>query len=158
MHDERHVISLRKPVTPQEPPRTPEQLEVPKKQGSLRKYLYIVLGLGVVATIGAGVWKFQLFQKNLVSSTPDSQASAAQQNKEAADLVAQVGKLIQLPQGEVPTIATVSDPANLIDQDFFKQAKIGDKVLIYIEAKKAYLYRPSAHLLIEVAPITPEAQ
>lgn len=41
--------------------------------------------------------------------------------QETADLVAAVSKLIVLPDGEEPTVATVSDPEKLKDQPFFCQ-------------------------------------
>lgn len=73
--------------------------------------------------------------------------------EETANLVAQVGKLIVLPEGETPTIATVSDPEKLKDQPFFAKAKKGDKVLIYTNAKKALLYDEENNKIVEVAPI-----
>jgi hypothetical protein len=73
--------------------------------------------------------------------------------KETEDLVSQVSKLILLPKGEVPTIATVSDPDKLKDQEFFNKAKKGDKVLLYQGAKKAYLYDPVLNKVIEVSSI-----
>ncbi len=64
-----------------------------------------------------------------------------------------VGKLITLPTGETPSLATVSDVSKLQDQIFFKNAQDGDRVLIYTEAKKAILYRPSTNKVIDVAPV-----
>lgn len=81
-----------------------------------------------------------------------------EKSREAADLIKKVSVLITLPN-EVPSVATVADKSKLADQSFFKNAENGDKVLIYTEAKKAYLYRPSANKIIEVGPIninTPE--
>lgn len=72
---------------------------------------------------------------------------------ETASLVKKVGKLIELPISETPTIATVSDKTKLTGQQFFANAQNGDKVLIYSQAKKAILYRPSTNKIIEVAPI-----
>jgi hypothetical protein len=69
-------------------------------------------------------------------------------------LVAMVGKLVVLPENEQPTIATVGDVEKLKDQPFFKNAQVGDKVLIYNQAKKAVLYRPSENKIIELAPLT----
>ncbi len=69
-------------------------------------------------------------------------------------LLAEVGQLIALPEGETPTVATVSDPEKLKDQPFFAKAKVGDKVLIYTNARKAILYSPTDHKIIEVAPIS----
>lgn len=71
---------------------------------------------------------------------------------EANTLLEQVGKLMILPK-EVPTIATVSDVTKLKDQPFFTQAKNGDKVLIYVQAKEAILYRPDINKLVQVAPL-----
>lgn len=76
--------------------------------------------------------------------------------KEAVELVRRVGKLIILPEGEVPIAATVDDPEKLKDQLFFAKAKVGDKVLFYQEARKAYLYDPVADKILEVAPIVLE--
>ena len=73
--------------------------------------------------------------------------------EEVTTLVAQVGKLIVLPEGETPTLATVTDPKKLKDQSFFAKAQKGDKVLIYTNAKKAILYNPESNKIVEVAPI-----
>ncbi len=80
---------------------------------------------------------------------------------EVKKLVGEVGKLIDLPQGEDPTIATITDISKLSSQPFFARAKNGDKVLIYSQAKKAILYDPKAKKVIDVAPInigSPSAQ
>ncbi len=73
--------------------------------------------------------------------------------EEKADLLKTVSKLIQLPASEEPTIATVSDVEKIKDQPFFAKSQNGDKVIIYAQDKKAYLYRPSEKRLVDVAPI-----
>lgn len=73
--------------------------------------------------------------------------------KEVTDLVAKVGRLVVLPADEVPTVATVSDPEALKDQAFFATSVVGDKVLIYTQAKKAFLYSVAMDKIIEVAPL-----
>ncbi len=75
------------------------------------------------------------------------------QFEDNAKMIAEIGKLITLPEGETPTIATVSDLEKLSDQAFFANALLGDKVLIYTKARKAILYRPSEKKLIEVAEL-----
>lgn len=78
----------------------------------------------------------------------------AVRQEEAVALAAEVGEIMVLPQDEVPTIATVSDPSLLAGQPFFKDAKKGDKVLIYSQAGKAVLYDPVSKKIIGVAPIS----
>jgi len=68
-------------------------------------------------------------------------------------LISEVGKLMTLPMDEIPTVATVSDLEALKDEEFFVNAKIGDKVLIYNNAKQAILYDPIAKKIVNVAPI-----
>jgi hypothetical protein len=72
---------------------------------------------------------------------------------EVKKLVAEVGNLVLLPEGETPTIATVSDPEALKAQPFFVNSLKDDKVLIYTTAQKAILYRPSVGKIVQIAPI-----
>ncbi len=104
--------------------------------------------LGVLIVVVAGM-AFSLYRKS-IALRADPQLVA---QNELATLVARVGKLILLPEGETPVLATVEDPAKLKDQAFFAKAKVGDKVLLYQKMKKAYLYDPEANRIMEVAPI-----
>lgn len=61
-----------------------------------------------------------------------------------------IGKSIALPQGETPTIATVTNKNKLDDQPFFKQVENGDKILIYPRARQAILYRPSIGKVLDM--------
>lgn len=107
--------------------------------------LIIALGLG-----GFSFYQYQQSQTELKKLKADPQAAAREETKK---LVEQVGKLIDLPKGEDPTVATVTDASKVKDQAFFARAENGDKVLIYTKAKKAILYRPSTNKVIEVAPV-----
>jgi hypothetical protein len=61
---------------------------------------------------------------------------------------------MELPVGETPTVATISDKEKLKDQPFFKMAENGDILFAYTTAMQAILYRPSTNKIINVAPIT----
>ena len=91
-----------------------------------------------------------MLYKKLRVLKQNPQMLAQEENKA---LVAKVGQLIVLPEGEEPTVATVNEPEKLKDQPFFANAKQGDKVLIYTKAKKAILYRTAENKIVEVAPV-----
>ncbi len=111
-----------------------------------QKLMTVVLPIvAIVALALAGY-----FYSQIRSLKQDPQVVA---QKEVAELVAKVGKLLILPTGETPTLATVSDPEALKDQPFFTSAQKGDKVLIYAQAKKAILYSVTLNKIIDVAPL-----
>lgn len=116
------------------------------QNASSKKTLPIILGVFLVITlIGAGY-----LYKQLDTYKSDPKAIL---NQEATDLVQKVGKILVLPTGEQPTIATVTDVEKLRSQPFFTNAKLGDKVLIYTNARKAILYNPTDNKVVEVAPL-----
>lgn len=123
--------------------------------------IIIAIAVGVLLLGGgAGYYFYSQYQKAQTSKT-DPQAAQRSVQEEVKKLVAAVGKLIDLPTGEDPTIATVTDITKLKDQPFFQKAKNGDKVLIYTNARKAILYDPVLNRVIDIAPInigTPSAQ
>lgn len=83
---------------------------------------------------------------------PKSQQIVNSQD-EVNKLIEEVGKIIVLPEGQIPTVATVTEVEKVKDQAFFARALNGDKVLVYTEAKKAILYRPSEKKIIEVGVV-----
>lgn len=102
----------------------------------------------VVAVVAVVFGAYFYYQWNLIKNNP-----GAVVQKETADLVAKVGRLIVLPEGETPSVATVSDPEMLKDQVFFTKAEKGDKVLIYTTAKKAILYSVTLNKIVNTAPL-----
>ncbi len=76
--------------------------------------------------------------------------------EEGRDTQAEVSKVMVLPKTETPTVANISDVSKLKDRTFFANAENGDKVLIYKEAKKAIIYRPSSKQIVEVATYNSE--
>lgn len=117
------------------------------------KRFIALIALLVIAGFGAagGYYynKYNNSQKEVKRLSDPQEAAKAQ----VSDAVTKIGRLVDLPSGETPTLATVNDPTKLKDQAFFTNAKVGDQVLIYTQAKKAILYRPSTNKIIEIAPV-----
>lgn len=112
-----------------------------------RKLLFFAFIL--LLAIGSAVFFYTKYQDSQYKlNNPEIVARA-----ETESLVVKVGKLVELPSDEEPTVATVSDVSKLSSQTFFASAKNGDKVLIYSKARKAVLYRPSQNIVINVAPL-----
>ena len=162
MPKEQLVVSLRNPSPAPVSSGTPPPQQPRKRSGTRTLFISIVL----LAIVGIAGWSFISAE----SSTPDTQsgdapsvgtnaaaAAAGAQSAKSSDIIAQVGTHIELPQGETPTIATVTDPSKLIDQPFFAKARAGDIVLIYTAAREAYLFDPTQNKLVTVAPITTNA-
>lgn len=110
--------------------------------------ILIAFGCIFVGAVGIAIYFYVQYQQT------QSQLNKTSQSSEQAALITEVGKLIVLPTGEQPTIATVSDIAKLRSQSFFSHAQNGDKVLIYTKAQKAILYDPFANKIVEVGPIS----
>ncbi len=133
----------------------PRVVRLPKlRLPTNKKWLYVGL-LAVIAVIPTIYFYVQ--NKNTTDKLNDLQ-SKSQTAVELDKVVKQVGKLVLLPTGEQPTLATVSDTSKLQGQQFFANAANGDKVLVYNKAKKAILYRPSLNKIVEMAPLNSSSQ
>lgn len=136
-----------KPVQPVSAPAQPVQHAVttpasPHKQlhrGGLRinGRLLVVLTLFIVLVAGSWYWH--------VTHAEDTAGANAR-------LIAEIGKHAVLPQGETPTISTVVDTTK-VNQDFLKNAKKGDKVLLYFQSSQAIVYRPSTGQVVNMGPL-----
>jgi len=107
--------------------------------------------IGAILVIGlAGVCVYFFVQYRTVNS----ELRASKDPKIDLQLtIDRVKHHVLLPTNEIPTVATVSNVEALKSQAFFANAKNGDKVLVYTNAKKAYLYDPVADIVVEVGPI-----
>lgn len=108
--------------------------------------------LGGLILIALIIWLAHgyITTRNQLEQAKNSPGSGGSQTDQ---LVGKVGQLVDLPQGETPTIATVNDASKLKNQAFFATAKDGDKVLIYSKAGKAVLYRPSTNRIIDYSTV-----
>lgn len=105
----------------------------------------------VLALLFVGTAAFGVSYYKEASDLRENPQKVAQE--EVSATVEKVGMHMVLPEGETPTVASVSDPEALKNQPFFKNAKVGDRVLIYATALKAILYDPKLDKIVEVAPL-----
>lgn len=122
------------------------------------KYKNIILFLIIVSLIGLAIagfsyYEYQKTQKELQAIKKAAGTSQNTNTDQLAKILGEVGKIYNLPQGEIPTMATISDIGKLKDQPFFQNGKNGDILLVFNKAGKAILYNPTDKKIIEVAPI-----
>ncbi|OGG31364.1 hypothetical protein A3A63_02265 [Candidatus Gottesmanbacteria bacterium RIFCSPLOWO2_01_FULL_46_9] len=124
-----------------------EAPEIPKFPPIKKEYM-VVVALIIFAVVPSVFFytQYQMAKQRLANPAQ----FAAEEGKKLVDAVS---KLMTLPGDEVPTVATVNDKEKLKNQPFFANTENGDKVLIYTNAKKAILYRPSINKIIDVAPV-----
>ncbi len=111
----------------------------------------ILFKLLIVAVAVAGYY-FYAYNSTRLNFDKLKKNPQVMSQQETSSLVEKVGKLVALPN-EQPTIATVNDVSKLKDQPFFAKAENGDKILIYANAKKAYLYSVKQNIILDVAPV-----
>lgn len=120
-------------------------LDEPKKSGGKLSMPFIVGAFVVLFVIlaAAGVYVFAITREDVaIPNTANLELAQLQQ------LMDNLGELIQIPEGEAPIMALVSDASTLKDQPFFKNAQNGDRVIIFKSNKQAILYRASTNKII----------
>ena len=136
----------------------PKQPKAKRKMPAMPSWRLILDGVLVLAVIGLGLWSWSLYndRKDLKQQVAELNANPqVAVEKQTQTLIDQVSHLLQLPSGETPTVANVTDAAQAKQQSaFFDNAQNGDKVLMYVKAGEAILYRPSTDKIILVAPLT----
>lgn len=121
---------------------------MPTPLGKISFKRLIIWLIIILAILGAGGTYYFYSKYTALKVNPNIEAQ-----KETANLVSTVGKLMELPADETPTVASIVDKEKLKDQAFFTKAENGDRLLAYTKAMLAILYRPSTNKIINVAPI-----
>jgi hypothetical protein len=117
------------------------------------KRLHIGLAIALVALLGITAYLYRGYAEAKREIKEMQRNPQTILHDKTEDLLAEVGELMVLPEDETPTVATVSDLEKLQGQEFFANAKVGNKVLIYTKHKKAILYDPELKKIVEVAPL-----
>lgn len=116
-----------------------------------KTFLVTLLVLVIGAAVGAGVYLLRATD-TFTSNAGDAQPQLTEQ--EVQSVVRGVGKLIRLPEGEEPVIASIIDVDQLVaTQPFYEGAENGDFLLIYPQAAKAIIYSPKRNIIVNVGPI-----
>lgn len=122
-------------------------------QEKTRRIIYIasiiLIGCVVLVAVAVPLYKY-LTIRNIFPFFKNS----SQVDDESQEVITAVSKLAIVPVDEVPTLASVTDKDKLPDTSFFKNAENGDRVLLYTQAQRAYLYRPSENKIVESSPLT----
>lgn len=114
--------------------------------------LLIALGFAIYSFVS---WKNAQERISALTTTEGQQKMIA---AEIQELVEKIGRHVVLPTGETPTLATITDINALQkEQPFYAGAHNGDKILIYKNAKKGFIYDPTRDLIVNVGPVYFEA-
>lgn len=118
------------------------EVSAPKQSRALSA----IIVLAMLLCLSIGVAGYFYYQYKSVTPT-NSEAD------EISSLIKTLSAMIELPEGEAPTLATVTDREKLAEQPFFQKAENGDKVLIYANTGRAILYRPSTKKIVDVTTV-----
>lgn len=116
-------------------------------------WIVFAVVFAVVSITLVGIFQYTKVNKELAKLKTDVSSGGTLTDERQRELITEVSSRIMLPADEKPTVAVVSDINRLKDQQFFTGGQNGDVVLIYMNARKAVLYRPSEKKIIEVAPV-----
>jgi hypothetical protein len=125
----------------------------PASDKKISTVVLVVLLLLAVGAFGATFYKYRQTQTQLQQlSSAEGQKAIAK--KDIDELLAKLRKHIVLPVGEDPVVATVTDKDALAkEQPFYQNAHNGDRVLAYIQARKAIIYDPIKDVVVNAGPI-----
>lgn len=123
-----------------------EKTETPSETPRQNRALSAIVVLVILLFLSVGIAGYFYYQYKNV-------ATVSGEVDEIASLKKTIGAMIELPEGEDPTLATVTDKEKLAEQPFFQKAENGDKVLIYANTGRAILYRPSTKKIVDVTTV-----
>lgn len=128
----------------------------PTGSGVSGKAIMVVVIIVAALAVAGCAWMYLKYSaaKKQVSALATPQGQQELAKKEIQALLEKIGKHIVLPAGEEPTVATVTN-ADILknEQAFYRDAQNGDKVIVYMQAKKAIIYNEAKDILVNVGPI-----
>lgn len=129
-----------------------ESTKTPKKKkpiGTVVKIVIVLILLGALG--GVGYMYYTTRQELNLLSSPGGQQELSR--REVESIKVSLGKLTLLPD-EDPLLATIIDAQYLATQSaFYQNAENGDKLVVFAQARKAYIYSPSRHIIVNSGPL-----
>ena len=113
---------------------------------SMRNMLLLVVAV-VALLLALHYYRKYSELRDVVQNVPAQNAS-----NPAAQVISAVDKHMLLPANEQPVLAQVSNPKALSGNRFFRNALVGDDVLVYCKSQLSILYSPTRDKIIEVLP------
>lgn len=108
--------------------------------------------VGAVIMGMVGIWYYHSVKTEL-QQTLSGQNQQQKILQEKQETVAALKNLILVPDEE-PVIATITDGEYLAKtSNFYKDAQKGDLLVLFPQAKKAFIYRPSSKVLVNAGPL-----
>lgn len=129
-----------------------------KKCGGMKgKFMTLVVVI-VLVVVGYYGWQYAknsgLSLPGGVAGDKNLTAEQKQAQQEILAVVAKVKRLMVVPENELPQMAEIKDAALAAkDQPFYAGSQNGDKVLVYVAARKAIIYSPSRNIIVNVGPV-----
>lgn len=135
---------------------TINEISQANKNISGRKILPVIFVVIFLAVVGGLIWTYKGYSdmKKKLAAASAVQNDIEKIKQENMALIKKVGEHILLPDDEVPSIATITNAEALkIEQPFYRDAKDGNRVIIYMQAKKAIIFDEEKNILVNVGPI-----
>ncbi len=119
----------------------------------LKRSGFVVAGVFAICILLAAV-VYQQYQIVQIKSADKTSQDTPRTKSE--DIVSRVSKIILLPEDEVPMIVQLNreSVADENKDEFIKDAKEGDYVLIYPAREWSVIYRPSENRLVNADQVT----
>jgi hypothetical protein len=128
----------------------PTEGQVYERPSLMRRIRRFVFRFCIVLLILVAIMGYEVGRWSVYAAHPELGST-----EQADAILKKVGALIQLPSGEVPNMATITDAATIKQsQPFLANAENGDVLIVYAVAKTALLYRPSSNKIISVGPVS----
>lgn len=123
-----------------------------KKFLNNRYYLAAIIIILLGGLVWLGVFYYQA--QNKIKSLSDPQKRLEMEKEEVQGILKKVGKHIMLPEGEMPTVASINDAKKLAaEQPFYSGAQNGDKVLVFVKNRIAIVYSSERDIIVNMGPV-----